>query len=208
VLGDMAYLRTRCRFMALMPQWHFLNFLAEQGRRYPTFNLQMQTEVTALLEEQGEVTGIRATTPAGPVEVRSSLVVGADGRNSVVRESAGLPVDEVGAPIDVLWMRLPKREGDPEFILNADRGKILVLLDRGTYWQCGLTILKGSAENIRAADIEEFRATIVEIAPFLDDRVADFRSARLSGRTCFGSADVTAKPSFRNSVRRTISRAW
>ena len=175
VLGDMSYLRTRCRFLALMPQWEFLDFLAEQGRRYATFHMRMQTEVTGLIEEEGRIVGIRGNTPAGPVEVRADLVVGADGRNSVVRDCAGLAVKEVGAPMDVLWMRLSKHAGDPELIAYANRGKALVLLDRGSYWQCGLSILKGATEEIRIKGIEEFRASIVEIASFLRDRVEELR---------------------------------
>jgi len=173
VLGDMGYLRTRCRFVALMPQWDFLDFLAEQGRRYPTFHLRMQTEVTGVIEEQGRIAGIRASTPAGPVEVRADLVVGADGRNSEIRNCSGLTVEEVGAPMDVLWMRLSKRAGDPEPIIYSDRGRTLVLLDRGDYWQCGFTLPKGAPGEMRAEGIENFRAAIVQLAPFLLDRVGE-----------------------------------
>ena len=175
VLGDMAYLRTQCRFVAMMPQWEFLDFLAEQGRRYPTFHLKMQTEVTGLIEEQGRVVGIRGNTPAGSVEVRAELVVGADGRNSAVRECSGLTVEEVGAPMDVLWMRLSKRAADPDLLIYADRGRTLVLLDRGNYWQCGFTVPKGTAEEMQAKGIEEFRTGIVQLAPFLRDRVSELR---------------------------------
>jgi 2-polyprenyl-6-methoxyphenol hydroxylase-like FAD-dependent oxidoreductase len=175
VLGDMANLRTQCRFMALMPQWDFLDFLAEQGRRYPTFHLRMQTEVVGLIEEQGRIVGIRGDTPAGPVEVRADLVVGADGRSSVVRDRSGLTVEDVGAPMDVLWMRLSKRAGDPDLIVYSDRGRALVLLDRGSYWQCGFSVPKGTAEKMQAKGIEEFRAGIVELAPFFLDRVSELR---------------------------------
>ena len=175
VLGDMAYLRTQCRFIALMPQWDFLDFLAERGHRYPTFHLRMQTEVVEMIEEQGRIVGIRGNTPAGPVEVRADLVVGADGRNSVVRDRAGLTVEEVGAPMDVLWMRLSKRAGDPDLIVYSDRGRALALMDRGSYWQCGFSVPKGTAEEMQARGIEEFRAGIVDLAPFLLDRVKELR---------------------------------
>jgi 2-polyprenyl-6-methoxyphenol hydroxylase-like FAD-dependent oxidoreductase len=175
VLADMACLRTRCKFMALMPQWHLLNFLAEQGSRYPTFHLNMQTEVTALIEEGGRIAGIRANTPDGSAEVRADLVVAADGRNSVLRERAGLTVEDVGAPVDVLWMRLSKYRDDPELFVYANRGRALVLLDRDEYWQCGLTIPKEAASEMQAKSIEELRATIVENAPFLCNRVGEVR---------------------------------
>ena len=175
VLGNMSYLRTRCRFMALMPQWDFLDFLSEQGRRYPTFHLRMQTEVVGLIEEQVRIVGIRANTPSGPIEVRADLVVGADGRNSVIRHCSGLAIEDLGAPTDAFWMRLSKRPDDPQLFVLADRGKLLAMLDRGDYWQCGFPILKGSAEEVQRRGIEQFRAGIVEIAPFLRDRVTELR---------------------------------
>ena len=175
VLGDMAYLRTRCRFMALMPQWDFLDFLAEQGRRYPTFHLRMQTEVIGLIEEQGRIVGIRGNTPAGPVEVRADLVVGADGRTSVVRDRAGLAVEEIGAPMDVLWMRLSKRAGDPDLLVYSGRGRALALMNRGSYWQCGFSVPKETAKEMLSKGIEEFRACITQLAPFLLDRVNELR---------------------------------
>jgi 2-polyprenyl-6-methoxyphenol hydroxylase-like FAD-dependent oxidoreductase len=175
VLGNMSYLRTHCRFMALMPQWDFLNFLDEQGRRYPTFHVKMQAEVTGLIEENGPIVGTRANTPAGPVEVRADLVVGADGRNSVVRDCSGLPIEDLGAPTDVLWMRLSKHPDDPQVSVLADHGKLLAMLDRGDFWQCGFPILKGSAEELQRRGLGDFRAGIVEVAPFLGERVTELR---------------------------------
>ena len=175
LLGDMGYLRTRCRYVALMPQRDFLDFLAQQASCYPTFHLRMQTEITGLIEEDGRIAGIRGKAPAGPVEVRADLVVGADGRNSVVRDRAGLIVDEVGAAMDVLWMRLSKRADDPELLAYSDRGKALVLLDRGSYWQCGFSVPKGIVVEMQAKGIEEFRAGLVQMAPFLHDRVIELR---------------------------------
>ncbi len=180
VLGDFSHLSTRhlseqCRFLALMPQWDFLDFLAQQGRRYPTFHLRMQTEVTGLIEENGRIAGLRTNTPAGPLEVRADLVVGADGRNSTVRDASGLPVEDVGAGMDVLWMRLSKRADDPELFFRADHGKVLVMFDRGDYWQCAFPIPKGRAEEMQRGSIEDFRASIVEMASFLRDRVTELR---------------------------------
>ena len=175
VLGNMLYLRTCCRFMALMPQWDFLDFLAEQGGRYPTFHLRMQTEVTGLIEENGLIAGIRANSPAGPIEVRADLVVGADGRNSVVRDCSGLSIKDLGAPTDAFWMRLSKHPDDPQVSVIAQHGKLLAMFDRGDYWQCGFPILKGSAEEVQRRGIEDFRASIAQVAPFLRDRVTELR---------------------------------
>ena len=176
VMGDMSHLPTRCRFMVLMPQWDFLDFLAEQGRRYPTFHLRMQTEVTGLIEDAGRVAGVRAKTPTGEMEVRAELVVGADGRNSTVRDRSGLTVENIGAPMDVLWMRLSKHSDDPgEVSIYTDRGKALVMFGRGDYWQCGFPVPKGAGEMMQAKGIEDFRAGIVELAPFLRDRVTELR---------------------------------
>ena len=175
LLGRMSYLRTRCRFMVLMPQWDFLDFLAQQGRRYSTFHLRMRTEVTGLIEEHDEIVGIRGSTPAGPIEVRSDLVVGADGRDSVVRGCSGLAVENVGASMDSLQIRLSKRADDPQLFLYSDRGKTMVTIDRGDYWHCGFAVPKGTAEKMQARGIEEFRASVVELAPFLRDRVTELR---------------------------------
>lgn len=175
VLSDMAYLRTQCKFLVLMPQWHLLNFLATQGRRFPTFHLQMQTEAKTLIEENGRVVGIRAVAAHGPLEIRADLVVSADGRSSVLREHAGLVADEMGADIDLLWMRLSKQLDDPDFWIHANRGNPLVTLDRGEYWQCGLVIPKGSAPEMRVKGVEGLRASIVERAPFLCDRIFEVR---------------------------------
>jgi 2-polyprenyl-6-methoxyphenol hydroxylase-like FAD-dependent oxidoreductase len=175
LLGDLSLLSTHCRFMVMMPQWEFLDFLAEQARRYPTFHLRMETEVTGLIEEDGRIVGVRGNSPAGPLEVRAALVVGADGRNSVVRDCSGLPIEDLGAPTDVLWMRLSRHANDPELFFYADRGKALFLTDRGDYWQCGVPAPKAAIAEMQAKGIEEFRAAIVELAPFLHDRVGELR---------------------------------
>ncbi len=173
-LADFRHLPTRCKFIALMPQWEFLNFLAEAGGRFPGFHLGMESEVTDLVEEAGRIVGLRAQTPDGPIEVRADLVIGADGRHSIVRERAGLTVNNLGAPIDVLWMRLSKQPGDPgQSAGRINYGRMLVTLDRGDYWQCAFVIRKGGFDAIRERGLAGFRDDIVQIAPFLRDRVAE-----------------------------------
>ncbi|HJY83102.1 MAG TPA: FAD-dependent oxidoreductase [Candidatus Binatia bacterium] len=173
-VADFSSLPTHCRFIVFMPQWDFLDFLAEHGRRYPTFHLSMQTEVTGLVEEQGRVIGVTAKTPIGSVEIHAELVIGADGRQSIVREQGGLKGEDLGAPMDVLWMRLSRRPDDPAQSLGRfDRGKILVMLDRGEYWQCGFVIPKGAFEEIQHRGLPSFRNDIADIAPFVRDRVEE-----------------------------------
>ena len=170
------HLPTRCQFIAFMPQWDFLDFMAEHAKRYPTFHLRMQAEVKDLVEEDANIVGVRATTPQGPLEVRARLTVGADGRHSTVRERAGLEVQDQGAPIDVLWMRLSRKPGDPDQPLGRfDRGRIFVMLFRGEYWQCGYVIPKGGLDELRRKGIESFRQDIVEIAPFMQGRVGELK---------------------------------
>jgi 2-polyprenyl-6-methoxyphenol hydroxylase-like FAD-dependent oxidoreductase len=176
VVADFSTLPTECKFIALMPQWDFLNFLAEQAQRYPAFHLRMEAEVIGLIEDSGRIVGVKAKTRAGELEVRAELVVGADGRSSVVRDRSGLQVDDLGAPMDVLWMQLSRRLGDPATVLRFDRGKLLVMLDRGGYWQVGLVIRKGGAEQMQQRDIELLRAGIVELAPFLQDRIGELHT--------------------------------
>ena len=173
VLADFSHLPTQCPFIALMPQWDFLNFLAEQARRYPEFHLRMEVEVTGLIEDAGRVVGVRAKTPTGELEVRAELVVGADGRNSIVRDCSGLTVEHIGAPMDGLWLRLSRNPSDPTTALRFDRGKILVMIDRGDYWQIAFVIPKGGAEETQRKGLEDLRAGIVGIAPFLRDRVSE-----------------------------------
>ena len=171
-IGDFTHLPTRCKFIAFMPQWDFLNFIAEQAARYRAFHLRVNAEVIALLEDGGRITGLRAKTSQGMLEVRTDLVVGADGRHSVVQERAGLKSIDYGAPMDALWMRISKKPEDLHQSLGfIDRGKIVVLLDRGDYWQCALVIPKGAFERLRERGLEAFREGIAETVPFLRDRL-------------------------------------
>ena len=176
-VADFSHLPTHCRFIAFMPQWNFLNFLAERGARYPTFRLRMRAEVTGLIEEAGCVVGLHAVTSDGPLEVRASLVVGADGRQSVVRARAGLKVDELGAPMDVLWFRLPRRPADPEEPMGRfEMGRIFIMLNQGEHWQCGFVIPKGSLEQLRERGLQAFRDSVAQLAPFVADRVGHLQN--------------------------------
>ena len=173
-IANFTHLPTRCRFLALMPQWDFLDFIKEQASRYSTFHLRMQTEVVDLLEENGTVAGVRAKTPDGALEIRAQLIIGADGRHSVVRELAKLNVIDLGSPMDVMWVRLSRRPTDPgQTFGHVDRGKILVLLNRENYWQCAFVIPKGKSDEIRQRGLESFREEIIGLEPFLRDRVGE-----------------------------------
>jgi 2-polyprenyl-6-methoxyphenol hydroxylase-like FAD-dependent oxidoreductase len=175
--ADLSHLPTRCRFVALMPQWDFLNFLADHGRCYRTFDLRMRAEATDLIEESGSIAGVRCKTPSGTLAIRSALVIGADGRHSIVRERAGLVVDDLGAPMDVLWMRLSRQSDDHvESFGRITAGKMMVMLNRGDYWQCAYLIPKGGAAEVRAQGIERFRASIAELMPNMRDRVNEITS--------------------------------
>jgi len=175
-LADFTHLPVRCKFLAFMPQWDFLNFLAERARVYPGFQLEMESEVTGLTFDGERVTGVRVRTPAGVREVSADLVVGTDGRESTVRAAAALPSIEFGAPMDVLWMRISRKPSDPGQLLGrVDYGQIFVMIDRGDYWQCGLVVRKGALAEIQRRGLDALRADIQRLAPFLGDRVSDLR---------------------------------
>ena len=169
-LADFGRLHTRCKFIALMPQWDFLDFLAEHARRLPNFHLLMTTAATGLIEENGAVVGVK--TSAG--DIRAKLTVAADGRHSVLREAAGLTVEDRGAPIDVLWFRVARRATDPiDAFGRVDAGHMMVMLNRTSYWQCAYIIRKGGAETLKAGDIGVLQGSVVALAPFLADRVGE-----------------------------------
>ena len=175
--ADFSHLPTHSKFIAFMPQWHFLDFLAEHAQRYPNFKLRMQTEVVDLIEESGQVTGVYAKSPKGELIVRSDLVVGTDGRHSVVREKAGLKVIDKGAPMDILWMRISRAITDPAQSLGRiDLGRMLAMIYRGEYWQCAFVIPKGSAEQVKARGIEKFREELARLVPYFKDRVNELKS--------------------------------
>jgi 2-polyprenyl-6-methoxyphenol hydroxylase-like FAD-dependent oxidoreductase len=175
-IADFRHLPTHCKFLALMPQWDFLNFIKEQAGRYPGFKLRMQAEVTDLIELDSRVVGVRAKTPEGPLEVRAGLTIGADGRSSTVRQRAGLRVRNLGSPMDVMWVRISRSPGDPgQTFGHVDQGHMLVLLNRETYWQAAFVIPKGEADQVQQRGLEAFREDLRKLAPFLNGRVQEVR---------------------------------
>lgn len=177
-LADFSHLPTAARFIALMPQWDFLNFLVERSRRFPEFKILMKAKATGLLIENDRVAGVRVETPDEPLEVRSRLVIAADGRSSLIRDQAGLRVQDMGAPMDVLWMRLSRRPEDPtEMPLGRiSQGRMFIAIPREGYFQCGYVAAKGAFEGIKAAGIEAFRRDVALAGPALADRVDELRS--------------------------------
>ena len=174
---DFRHLPTHCKFVALMPQWDFLNFLAAHGKRYTTFDLRMQAEATDLIEENGRIVGLNATTASGPLTIRADVVVGCDGRHSVMREKAGLKSDDYGAPMDVLWFRVSHGGGDSvDTFGHIEAGKMMVMFDRGDYWQCAYVIPKGGIERVKSEGLEAFRGQVVEMSPFLSKQVGELKS--------------------------------
>jgi 2-polyprenyl-6-methoxyphenol hydroxylase-like FAD-dependent oxidoreductase len=176
-LADFSRLPTRCKFIAMMPQWDFLNFIASKAAQYPTFRLRMNTEVTDLLFEHDTVVGVRATTPEGELEAQADLVVGCDGRSSVVRERSGLTVTELGSPMDVVWFRVSRQPGDPTDAFGGIRAdRAFILINRPEHWQCGYVIAKGGLELLRTRGLAAFRDDLASFAPFLADRLDEITS--------------------------------
>jgi 2-polyprenyl-6-methoxyphenol hydroxylase-like FAD-dependent oxidoreductase len=177
MLADFSKTRMRTPFIAFIPQWDFLTFIAGAARAYPSFRLLMHTEAVGLIEGSDRVVGLEARDEEGPLEIRAELVVGADGRHSTVRQKAGFPVHDLGAPMDVLWFRVPRRPDDPAQVLGTiDAGQIMIMIERGTYWQCGFVIPKGDLDGIKARGIGPFRDHVRRLAPFLGERVGEIRS--------------------------------
>jgi 2-polyprenyl-6-methoxyphenol hydroxylase-like FAD-dependent oxidoreductase len=176
-VADFSHLPTHCSFIAFMPQWHFLDFLAEAGKRYPTFHLHMQSEVDELLKDGNRVVGLKAATPKGDLEIRADLVVGCDGRHSSVRALVGLEVEDLGAPMDVLWLRLSRQPEDgSESLGRIEPGRFFIMLDRGDYWQCAFVIPKGGFNEQRRKGLEAFRLALVALKPELKNRVREIAS--------------------------------
>ena len=174
-VADLSHLPTRCKFIAFMPQWEFLNFLAQEARAYPTFTLLVETQAQALSRDgAGTIDGVLAVGPQGPFRIAAALTIGADGRNSTLRQAAGLAVEDLGAPMDVLWLRLSRKPDDPPQSLGrVAPGHLFIMLDRGDYWQCAFIIEKGGLEALKAQGLEAFREKIVGLAPVVVDRIGE-----------------------------------
>jgi 2-polyprenyl-6-methoxyphenol hydroxylase-like FAD-dependent oxidoreductase len=176
-IADFSSVPTKCKFIAFMPQWDFLNFLCGHAGKYPQFQLRMETEVTDLLVENERIVGVKAVAPGGPLNIRADLVVGADGRSSTVRAKGGLEVIDLGAPIDVLWFRLSKQANDPPQAFGfVGVAQFMVLINRGEYWQCAYVIQKGGFEEKRARGLEAFRNEITRCTPFFGQRVSEIKN--------------------------------
>ena len=182
-VADFSRLSPTHAFVALMPQWEFLDFLCDEAERHPNFRLLRNAEATGLVEVDGRVAGVRFRHDQAEHAVAADLVVAADGRHSVLRAAAGLAVRDIGAPIDVLWMRLPKQPGDENQTGGyVDAGHFMATIDRGSYWQCAYVIAKGGIAALQARGIEAFRADVARAAPVLAERVdqlADWRDVKL-----------------------------
>jgi 2-polyprenyl-6-methoxyphenol hydroxylase-like FAD-dependent oxidoreductase len=175
-MADFSHLPTHCKFLVFIPQWDFLNFLADRARRYPAFDLRMRTEATDLIEQDGRIVGVRASAPDGDLEIMADLVVGCDGRHSIVRARAGLVIEDIGAPIDVLWFRISRRPDDgTDRFGHIEAGKMMVMMDRGDYWQCAYVIPKGGIDRVKAQGLPAFREAVVQMTPFFADRIGEIR---------------------------------
>ncbi|QAY94882.1 hypothetical protein CWB41_03300 [Methylovirgula ligni] len=173
-IADFSHLPTRAKFIAFMPQWDFLDFIAREAQNYPNFRLIMHADVDDLVIADGVVKGVKAQTLQGPLEIRAALTIGADGRRSSVREKAGFTPTDIGAPMDVLWFKLTRRTGDTsEPLGRIAAGKFLVMINRGDQWQCGYVIPKGGFDVLKAQGIDVLRSSVAQLAPFMADRVAE-----------------------------------
>ncbi len=171
-VADFRHLPTKAKFIAVMPQWDFLNFLLESGKRFPNLDVRMKCEALDLIERDGRVVGVKAKGPDGDLDIEAKLVIAADGRTSALREKAGLKGVDLGAPIDVLWMRLPRKPDDANVPLGRmGPGHFMIMIERGDYFQCAYVTAKGGFDAIKAAGLEAFRQRVVDAAPLTKDRV-------------------------------------
>ncbi len=176
-IADLSRLNVAYPFIALMPQWDFLNFLETKGARFPSLKVMKNTEATKLVKDAKRITGVVATTPQGPLHISADLIVACDGRHSILREQAGLEIEDIGAPIDVLWFRVGKLKTDSDGIFaRLNHGQMIVTLDRDDYWQCAYVIAKGKIDDIKARGLDAFRSSVALMAPVLHGRMSDVKS--------------------------------
>ena len=176
-IADLSRTNAKYPFIAMMPQWDFLNFLRESGKRFACLDVMMKANATGIIRSGDAVVGVTTDTPEGPVEIRAGLTIGCDGRHSMVRERAGLEVEEFGAPMDVLWFRAGRRPNETENLFaRVQTGKMLVTFDRGDYWQCAYVIAKGQFDAVKARGLDAFRDDVVGMAPVLSTGMADVKS--------------------------------
>ncbi len=176
-VAEFRHVPTHCKFVALMPQWDFLDFLSTHARKFSTFDLRMEHEAVGLMRDGDRIVGVEVQTPDGPAEIRADLVVGCDGRHSVIRQAAQLKLIEFGVPIDVLWFHISRHSNDPEQLLgNINYGRALVLINRSDYFQAGLLIRKGSFDEMKRSGLDAFRKTLLQIVPHLGDRVDELKN--------------------------------
>lgn len=176
-IADLSRLSVKYPFIAMMPQWDFLSFLRESGKRFPSLKVLMSAEATDLIRRGDAVAGVHVNTPDGPIEIEADLTIGCDGRHSIVRERAGLDVEEIGAPMDVLWFRVGRRRDETENLFaRIDHGKMMVTFDRGDYWQCAYVIAKGQYEAVKARGLPALLDDVLRLAPILKAGIADVKS--------------------------------
>jgi 2-polyprenyl-6-methoxyphenol hydroxylase-like FAD-dependent oxidoreductase len=176
-IADLTRLKTKYPFIAFMPQWDFLNFLRESGKRFVSLKVMMSAEATDLIQDNGRVLGVRANTPEGSVDIEADLTIACDGRHSLVRERAGLATLEIGAPMDVLWFRAGKRENETESVFaRVDPGSMMVTFDRGDYWQCAYVIAKGQYDAVKARGLSALLDDVARMAPILKPGLAEVKS--------------------------------
>ena len=176
-IADFAHVPTHCKFIALMPQWDFLDFLAKQASRLPAFTLRMGWEATGLIQQNGLTTGVRANTPDGPVEIPTTLTVGCDGRHAISRDAGHLPLQDVGVPVDILWFKIARQPSDPENALGyVNYGRFIILINRNDYFQVGYIIAKDTFPTIQQEGLPAFQQSIERIVPFLTGRTVEIDS--------------------------------
>ncbi|MBR0958969.1 FAD-dependent oxidoreductase [Bradyrhizobium japonicum] len=176
-IADLSRLHTKYPFIAFMPQWDFLNYLREAGRRFASLKVMMSTEAVDLIRRGETIAGVRAKTPDGTIDIEADLTIACDGRHSTVRERAGLPVEEIGAPMDVLWFRAGRRPDETENVFaRVEPGKMMITFDRGDYWQCAYVIAKGQHEAVKARGLQALLDDVVRMAPILRSGIAEVKS--------------------------------